>query len=397
MNWSPAPHAEQPAARVRIDVDACLALRPASVPCQRCRVVCPTAALDWHDDAVRITGDCLGCGRCAAACPSGALQIGGFELTPPAPGSLTLPVECRRVPSRLRRAGAAVVPCLGGISVGHLLEWRSAGRATVLVDRGWCGDCKAGGEYARSTRQIVDRARAELWAVQAGNDSAPRIETDDLPARLALPLPESPAADGPPLGRRAFFASLRQPAATAATLRVRPQAAVTRAACAPSATLRTTLARRASVLTKIASRAGRTLSAASFASLHASAECRHEGVCAAACPSGALARVEGADAQVGLAFDAEFCLACGLCTSLCPHGALTLQPAGDAQAVHQPGPRALTRHALGLCRRCDAPFVAPVVAPGADLICPLCAMAERQARHLFGWLPAGGAQRSAPS
>ena len=394
MKTDPAPRVERPAGKVSFNLNACLRLRPASVPCKHCREVCPTAAFDWQDCGVRITDDCVGCGRCQAACPSGALHVHGFDVGPPASTSVTMPIECHRVPPPQRRTGAAVVPCLGGISLQLLLDWQSAGRVPVLMDRGWCSECRAGGLYASSTRKILDLACAKLHAIQGSHTPVPRIESVPLPSRVAQPLATQPAASTASLGRRAFFASLRQPAATAAALRAPPRLGITRAACAPSPTIRESLQRHAGVLATLARQAGQDLTAATFASLHASTQCTHEGVCASACPSGALALVEGADARVGLDFQAELCVACGLCESLCPHHALTLQPAGDAQALHEPGPRALTRHGLTLCKRCDETFVAT----NADALCPLCAMAERQAHNLFGALLPSGANgnRSVP-
>jgi ferredoxin len=149
--------------------------------------------------------------------------------------------------------------------------------------------------------------------------------------------------------------------------------------------------RRAQALARLAAAGGHTLSAAAFPLLRAHETCAHEGVCAAACPSGALTLVDCDGDQVGLDFDPTACLGCGLCAELCPHGALSVAQAGPAGALAD-GPVALTRHDLRQCNDCGVTFVAPTDAAA----CPRCRMARAQARDLFGSLRRGRTRSAAP-
>jgi ferredoxin len=338
--------------------------------------------LDWRDDGVCISANCVGCGRCAAVCPTGALEVAGFA--PPASlagADSALYLECQRVPAALRHAGAQVIPCLGGLTPLQLIEWVAQGRTPVLLDHGWCAACPAGAAMAPTTAEALDEAALDLRSVAGDIVDLPHLQSAPLPASKALPATAAAPA-GPALGRRAFFATLRggAPAVVAAN---RPTAwRATRSACRPSAQIQAARKRRANALEHVARRAGNALSAAAFPVLRAHDACTHEGVCAAACPSGALASVERADGSVGLDFEAASCVGCGLCVRLCPHDALSLTQAGDASLLHDPAPRTLTRHALASCTKCDASFVALA---GAAL-CPRCAAAKAQARDLFGSL-----------
>lgn len=366
----------------RLMVDACLALRPAATECGVCAQACPVAAFDWRDDGVCISADCVGCGRCAAVCPTGAIEVAGFAPTATLAGAdSALYFECQRVPAALRNAGAQVVPCLGGLTPLQLIEWVAQGRTPVLLDHGWCMACPAGAAVAHTTAEALDEAAFDLRSVAGERVATPRLQSVPLLANKALPATAAVPA-GPALGRRAFFATLRggAPAVVAAT---RPTAwRATRSACLPSTQIQVNRRQRANALERVAQRAGSALTAAAFPVLRANDACTHEGVCAAACPSGALASVERADGSVGLDFEAATCVGCGLCVRLCPHDALSLAQAGDASLPHDPAPRALTSHALASCTQCEASFVAPA---GATL-CPRCSMAQAQARDLFGSL-----------
>ncbi|OGA98937.1 MAG: hypothetical protein A3E79_01790 [Burkholderiales bacterium RIFCSPHIGHO2_12_FULL_61_11] len=363
-------------------MDACLALRPAATECGVCAQACPVAAFDWRDDGVCISANCVGCGRCAAVCPTGAIEVAGFAPPPSLAGAdSALYLECQRVPAALRHAGAQEVPCLGGLTPLQLIEWVAQGRTPVLLDHGWCMACAAGAAAAHTTAEALEEAASDLHSVAADRIEPPRLQSAPLPASKALPATAAAPA-GPALGRRAFFATLRggAPAVVAAT---RPTAwRATRSACRPSTQIQANRKQRANALERVAQRAGRALSAAAFPVLRAHDGCTHEGICAAACPSGALASVERADGSVGLDFEAATCVGCGLCVRLCPHDALSLAQAGDASMPHDAAPRGLTHHALSCCTQCDAAFVALA---GAAL-CPRCAMAQAQARDLFGSL-----------
>ena len=383
-----------------MDADACLALRPASVECGLCRDACPRSAIEWAEADIRVSDACVDCGRCAAVCPSAALVFKAAGMhhvaLDPTAGPLTLRVECQRVPPQSRQPGSQVLPCLGAATALQMLEWMAAGRVPVLMDRGWCADCPAGGAHAVTTFEVVADARHDAAialgvrsdAVDAG---LPSIENAPLPSARALPPPQAARATGAAMGRRSFFATLRGGARSVAAAVARPRWTRTRAACRPSVTLSAERARRSAVLAALAARAGHALSAAAFPSLSAHANCCHEGVCAAACPSGALSLVDNDDHHAGLDFNAAACIGCGLCEQLCPHGALSLAQAGPADAAAPVMPVALTRHPLRRCTRCDDEFVARE----DTALCPRCVMAREQSHNLFGALLTGSAGRNA--
>lgn len=395
----PNQHLPNHGTGIHVDVDACLARRPAAIACSACLEACPATALTWADDSVSVESGCMACGRCAAACPSGAITVSGFQSIAPAPAAVSgeLTIECTRVPQHLRRSGAVTVPCLGGVTALQLLELAARGHLAVLVDRGWCEHCPAGRDQAASFAGIVGGAGCELRTAlddAAGDGLLPLPRIDRVPLPLAMAGP--PLRVGVPLSaaldRRGFFAAFRAGASAVVAAASRPRHTRSRAACRPSATLLQHQADRGKALAAVALRLNRPLSAAAFPAVTAHGNCCHQGVCAAGCPSGALRVVEDdASGLVGLDVDTALCLGCGLCAELCPQGALSVTATGLATEPWQPGPRALTRHMLRSCTQCADGFIAR---DDADL-CPRCVMAREQARNLFGSLLTGSARRNA--
>jgi len=385
---------------IHVDVDACLARRPAGLACGACVEVCPAQALNWADDSVSVGRACIGCGRCAAACPSGAISVAGFEALRTAPQAVSGErfIECARVPPRLRRAGALTVPCLGGVTVVDLLSMAARDQVAVLMDRGWCSACPAAGEMAATPADTVDDAghdlHLSLGALASGvRLPLPRIDHAPLPPQLALAPPREVESGGAAIDRRGFFASFRAGPRSVVAAASRPRHSRTRAACRPSAAVARHQTHRADALAALAQRLHQPLLASAFPAVTAHRNCCHEGVCAAGCPSGALRLVDdGAAGQVGLDFEAALCLGCGLCAALCPQQALSVTGAGSAAESWQPGPQPLTRHALRRCHQCADEFLPR---DPTDR-CPRCAMALEQGRNLFGALSAGSARRKAP-
>jgi formate hydrogenlyase subunit 6/NADH:ubiquinone oxidoreductase subunit I len=205
----------------------------------------------------------------------------------------------------------------------------------------------------------VGRTLATLRVSPAGR---PRLVQFPLPPeRMARDLGE-PVLEGR-VSRRALFAgpsrAIQAPGGGAAQAAVPPAASQAQ--------------RRLAALSRLAAQPA--LPAALFPTLLAGAACAGHGVCAAACPTGAIReyRTEGA---LGTGFDAAACIACGVCTRLCPEQALTLHPAGDAADTY-PGPQPLTRFALSTCLDCGADC------QGDEPACPACLRDHSFARDAF--------------
>lgn len=348
----------------RWDHSACRPVRRRS-GCQSCADACPVAAID-PGDAVPLASDtCIGCGRCAVACPVGAIAVKGFgDASDSHPRDDRIAVECQRVPPDHGVAAAIRVPCLGGLTVSHLLTLRlAAGDAPViLVEHGWCADCPAGCGQAMPTRAAlggIARILAELGLPDA---FTPRLQR--LPLRAAL-RQDGTARGG--LSRRSLFRRLSGRTAPPLPGPAAPEDA--------TPVLRDHL-RRQALARRIAERHGGPSPDRLLPAITVSGTCDNAGACAALCPTQALKTWEG-EASEGLSFDARHCLQCGLCVEACPNKALSFDLSPDRPRMAER--IILTTHAIGRCRQC-ASLTTRIDADGH---CPRCRNGIGMLRTLF--------------
>lgn len=324
--------------------DACLSVQRPGTPCRGCAEACPADAVRVGERTIEIIAEaCVGCGRCAASCPTEAIAIEGFAV---AVSRQRLRLECSRVPSSKRSSGDCVVPCLGGITVGHLRSWLTEGEdAIVLIDRGWCENCPAGGSAApwSSTFECVKR---ELESLDARARDRIDVECLPLPVSIALDPPSPRKSARSAFTRRELFARLS---------RSQPKAGPPPAATAEDAPPRTVsvdalLARRRQ-LSKLAG--GDLLPGSMFPSIAIADTCCNNQICVRACPTEALRSVEE-DKVDGIDFNAALCIACGACANACPTDSISVRAHGEGTYE---GAVSLRRHARQACPHCGIEFV----------------------------------------
>ena len=359
-------------AALRLLPEACIALRCGAAACRACQGVCPVQALAVNGDGPRLVADCLPCGRCAAACPSGALQVDGFIGVPLPAGSGPVEVECSRAPVALAPR-AIRVPCLGGVTPAGLLRWwlAAGGAGLTLVNRGGCQDCSLGGQ-AFAAQGAMDQASAWLGACGVEPARQPRSRRATGALR---PLPEvarDAARDRRPLSRRGFLRRVTTEVGQAvpvAAAPAGPRALLHREPCPLPA--REELL---DALGEVAASQGSVLPRGVLPGLAVDAtRCTDHGLCASACPTGALRRFED-DGRSELRFETTRCVSCRRCEQACPEHALQWGDAGPAAAS------TLRSTALRSCIECGAEF-----APrGARALCIRCATGASLARSMFG-------------
>lgn len=359
---------------------ACLSLRLWLQACERCVAVCPVTALKLDDGGITISEACMGCGRCVPACPSAALRVKGFEAPPPVLEGEVV-VECWKVASPKHGKQPSVrVPCLGGISEFALLELVVAaqGWPVQLMDRGWCAGCIAGGGDVHPAAAAVREVEKILTKLGAPAAWFPQIVRTPLPSALmpkGIPDPLSQL----PLSRRGFFSAFMSEAT--ATLTSAASGADKVGAAPRTFSLAVVAGREAkqaaTLILALAKRAGTQPSAALFPSVELGTTCCNHGICAAACPSGALLRHED-DAASGILFDPTACLACGVCVGVCPEHAVRLLPEGNpAHAIY---PVNLQHLAHRDCSECGEKFSGK----SESQVCPACAKRYAMGASLFG-------------
>lgn len=343
---------------IALVADACLRAIPGWEGCDACAQACSVSALAFRGRDLRFAAACLGCGRCAAACPNEAIAVAAFAPGP-LPRGETVTVTCGRDPEA---KGAHAIPCLAGLSaIGWLELVDRADRRLMVIDRGWCAACPAGTGAARPWSAALAGAIQQLGSARWSSSLMPVVVERPLSPRLARALP----VIGRQLARRAMLSRLAGPGPDLDTarrvLRVRAEAP----------------RRRLEALARLAARSAAPPPPV-FPSVAAEG-CAGHGVCAAVCPTGALARSEGAGRGI-LTFDAAQCLGCRRCAETCPEAAITVGisggiSGGDASRAR----RTLAAQALSDCTRCGTTFTD---GEGDDL-CPRCRSAFALARSPF--------------
>lgn len=313
-----------------VDASACKARHG----CSACVAACPAKAFKRdRSGARRIEADaCDSCGLCVAACPAGAIRFPPLAgetwdarmralLAPDPSGTWTLLVGSAAALEQVPRAQPGVlpvvVPCAGAIAPSFILHTLGAGaRGVVLLP------CPSDARCAETCRP---RARIASEASRAALRSAGR--TDRCVAVAADP--------------REAAAALAQlaPAAPSFTIPAGPIVGLVRTA------LQLLGDRPAGI--PVATSPGIP---AGLTTVHST--CTLCGLCAEACPTGAL-RLDASGPAARLLRTHADCKACAVCVGACPERALALTPGIHAAHMRETDAELATAE-RGRCRSCGA-------------------------------------------
>lgn len=364
----------RPDAPVGLLAKACLELHPRRIACARCAATCPAGVLSLSQEGLQIAEGCLGCGRCMAVCPTGALAVHGFSIMlAPEPTREPLVLDCWKVPNQFSPPSAVRVPCLGGLSVSHLLALRyvAGSRELALLDRGWCGQCVAGRHDCHPAQPALSATRDWLEEIGAPESHWPVLDKQPLAVSFQRQTILDDTASSP-AKRHDFLSPLAcEVAATVsevAAFRIEENAAGRWERPVHGLAPLRAIEREHQLLLlqQLAARYGGILPVRFFPTVEIGPDCRHHRLCVNLCPTGALGSYRDIN-DSGVMFDAAICIACGQCQAMCPEQAIRVQPQ-PARDSPRGKPLTLTRDGWRTCVECSGTFPTD----GRETHCPTC-------------------------
>ena len=351
--------------------ERCLHTLDKFTACTACQNVCPVDAIQFGPQPAFAADVCQQCRACLPVCPVGAFtaddEVEALLKCAARLNTPTCEVICQLHPDvGLGDPAAAAVRvqgCLAGLGVGAYLGLVNQGFEQIVVRLDACADCPWSSLQLPIEVQVV---RAQHILAGWGLDG-----------RLVCALPETVF-----LQKRPFWNAASPPISRRDLLRWRKDEKETESQKEKGSGRNNPFRERLRILHAFhklpqPDRDGPLLKDLGFAHITVNDDCTACGVCARACPTGALQMVADNE-SFQLLFTPQACIDCHVCRHFCTPEAVTINPAdqyaqifsGDADQILQAGQ-------LTKCAKCHTPFT---TLTGAQL-CPTC---EFRRQNRFG-------------
>jgi len=360
---------------IALDTSKCVRSLSRESACNKCEVLCPTAAIVVGTNPLPSINfsACVGCGACEAICPNEALSLDDFSATNfffdflEEEGNL---ISCRKN-----------VPCIAALSVEHLISLAVL-KKELLLDVGHCERCDIAHTCQPQIFKNVEEASYLLEAMQT--EVSIRVEKLSFEANE-----EAKTSD-----RRTFLRSINLE--TIAQGRANFEQEVKKAT---DELIEHSLDKRDIELLKTKripqrrklffTAMKRVQKPAVFHTVDASevsftsqksmneALCTACQMCYRVCPTGALTS-DVKNSKID--FDPFLCIKCGVCHEVCEPDALLLSEAYNTKEFFEPQVQNLISFAVRRCDECNLLFSTNK----GEKLCYRCKTEEEEARELWG-------------
>lgn len=359
-----------------IHPSACTHARHLNSTCDACARACPFDALILNSGITLDATRCTACGVCLHVCPvdaiSGEDHVSDLlSCASRLPDGHAVDIACGHHPDAAQTAPATnavlhMPGCLGSLGPSAYLGVLALGIEGVTVRLDACAACPLGA-VRPAIEQAVNSARSML-----DPDATHRLTTLDIlpPATSTRPFY---SVKNPPVSRRALFrlfAAETPRLAARALLPIEEQAPTERR---PPRERRRLL----NALRRLPLQTHEAPCGAGFIGLAASDACTACGVCARACPTGALRFQTAEGGTFSLNYGASICTDCGICLDVCEPAALRRNPPPTLLDIASDAVVTLRAGSLRRCGKCGVNFAATTDSP----LCPVC---EFRRQNPFG-------------
>lgn len=294
--------------------ERCVRRRLTRSACAECVHACPAEALSLIDTQVRHDMQkCTGCMLCSAFCPNDAFEVKGYDLETRiqslTPGE-DLIISCSR--EAQIHADELVVPCVGGLSIIHLLALSMKRSGRIIFNIAACRSCE--------NKAAADHLESQLVALEK-HHHAP-METELITLKTAAEIISPKVVED----RRSFLRGMRNNLVSAVesqlpTLQIDVTVNESRNRRVPG---KVKLVR--DLLTQLEQQKKDFVASMCLYEIQVSDKCTICPLCKGICPTGAI-KIEKIDKEKALAIDNTLCSGCGLCVTFCKNDALRLHQA----------------------------------------------------------------------
>lgn len=291
--------------------DRCLRKRLNRSACLNCRDACSAGAISLKDRSISFDSSvCTGCMLCTTACPNDAFTFSQFDsesLCFSEDKTELAVISCTRQ-SRIYPE-ERLVPCLGGITIEHLLALNMGGESALAFNASSCAGCE---NYSG----VEDFLHRLAWLKQNRGSIFKRkciVITDQK---------EIVAFDQS--ARRSFLSGLKETVFETIGSQFSFQIDSSSPAARTGRRIPARVQIKKHLMEKVASKDRQALSRLINHRLIINKACNLCPLCKGICPTGAL-KVEQTEEKKELTFDATLCSGCGLCVAFCKQKALSLK------------------------------------------------------------------------